>query len=182
MLACLLACRELVERYEASFRGWSQLSGELGFSDTPSGIRELRPPVGTYADDPSQNGIESALLEVDAGPIAATQHHSRLRAPARQLGCRRDQRLLPWRVISPIAPASHRSGSASSRNSTPEENCKPGVQLSAWNTAPPDISLRAMTTQAIRLEYGTALSKVCLSYCQPGVKQSAWNTAPQDIR
>ena len=36
------------------FRGWAQLSGELGLSGTPSGIRELRPPVGTSADDPSQ--------------------------------------------------------------------------------------------------------------------------------
>ena len=54
---------------EASFRGWSQLSGELRFSDTPSGVRELRPPVGTYADAPSQTGIKSALLEVDAGRL-----------------------------------------------------------------------------------------------------------------
>ena len=64
-----------------------------------------------------------------------------------------------------------------------EECCKPGVSSdSAWHTAPTDISLRAVTTQAIRLEYGTAPSKVCWSYCQPGVKLSAWNTAPQDIR
>ena len=119
--------------------------------------------MGTYADDPSQTGIESALLEVDAGPIAATQHHSRLRAPARQLGCRRDQRLLPWRVISPIAPASHRSGSASGHSSIPKENCKPGVSSdSAWHTAPTDISLRVVTTRAIRMAYTTALSKVCV--------------------
>ena len=64
-----------------------------------------------------------------------------------------------------------------------EECCKPGVSSdSAWHTAPTDISLRAVTTQAIRLEYGTAPSKVCWSYCQPGVKLPAWNTAPQDIR
>ena len=64
-----------------------------------------------------------------------------------------------------------------------KECCKPGVSSdSAWHTAPTDISLRAVTTQAIRLKYGTAPSKVCWSYCQPGVKLSAWNTAPQDIR
>ena len=53
LLACLLACRGLVEGLYP-FRGWAQLSGELGLSGTPSGIRELRPPVGTSADDPSQ--------------------------------------------------------------------------------------------------------------------------------
>ena len=91
------------------------------------------------------------------------EHHSRLRAPARQLGCRRDQRLLPWRVVSPIAPASHRSGYASGHSSIPEECCKPGVSSdSAWHTAPTDISLRAVTTRAIRMAYGTALSKVCV--------------------
>ena len=44
-----------------------------------------------------------------------------------------------------------------------EECCKPGVSSdSAWHTAPTDISLRAVTTRAIRMAYGTALSKVCV--------------------
>ena len=49
----LFVCRGLVEGL-GPFRGWAQLSGELGLSGTPSGIRELRPPVGTSAGDPSQ--------------------------------------------------------------------------------------------------------------------------------
>ena len=180
-LACLLACRGLVEGL-GPFRGWAQLSGELGLSGTPSGIRELRPPVGTSADIPSQTWrLGPPLLEFHPGS-------SRDSAPLASVGARPATGMSTGSATSSpasrdaIVPASHRSSSQSSPDSTPEGWCKPGVQLSAWNTAPPDISLRAVTTQAIRLEYGTAPSKVCCSYCQPGVELSAWNTAPQDIR
>ena len=80
-----------------------------------------------------------------APALAANQHHPRLLAPSRQLGCRQDQRLLPWRVKAPSCPrvivrvSQHRAPSVS----IPEENCKPGVRLSAWHTAPPDVSLRS---------------------------------------
>ena len=87
-----------------SFRGWAQLSGELGLSGTPGGIRELRPPVGTSADDPSQTRHRVRRYWNLTPALAATQHHSRLLAPARQLGCRRDQRLLPRRVVTRLCP------------------------------------------------------------------------------
>ena len=120
--------------------------------------------------------LSPPLLEFDA-------RSSRDSAPLASVGIRPATGMSTGLATSSLAsrdtivPASHRSRSQSSRDSTPEGWCKPGVQLSAWNTAPPDISLRAVTTQAIRLEYGTALSKVCWSYCQPGVKLSVWNTA-----
>ena len=165
MSVCMFVCLfvEGLSRDYATFRGWSQLSRELRFSERRVGIRELCTLVGTYADDPSQTGIKSALLEIDAGLIAATQRPPRLLAPARQLGCRRDQRLLPRRVDEPIVPASHRPGSR--LFATPfRGQCKPGIQLSAWHTAPPNISLRAVTTQAIRLAYGTALSRCAVDF------------------
>ena len=96
-------CRGLGEGL-GSFRGWAQLSGELGLSGTPSGIRELRPPVGTSADIPSQTWHRVRHYWNFTPALAATQHHSRLLAPARQLVCRRDQRLLPRRVVTQSCP------------------------------------------------------------------------------
>ena len=101
--AALLACRGLVEGL-GPFRGWAQLSGELGLSGTPSGIPELRPPVGTSADDPSQTWHRVRHYWNLTPALAATQHHSRLLAPARQLVRRRDQRLLPRRVVTRSCP------------------------------------------------------------------------------
>ena len=74
--------------------------------------------------------------------LAANQHHSRLLAPARQLGCRRDQRLLPWRVTAGLRPR------VIVRVPRPAANqlrgkLRTGVRLSAWHTAPPDIRSRS---------------------------------------
>ena len=141
----MFVCRGLVEGL-GPFRGWAQLSGELGLSGTPSGIRELRPPVGTSADIPSQTWrLGPPLLEIHA-------RSSRDSAPLASVGARPATGMSTGLATSSpasrdaIVPASHRSSSQSSPDSTPEGWCKPGVQLSAWNTAPPDISLRAVTT------------------------------------
>ena len=174
---CLLACRGLVEGL-GPFRGWAQLSGELGLSGTPSGIRELRPPVGTSADDPSQTWHRVRHYWNLTPALAATQHHSRLLAPARQLVCRRDQRLLPPASRDAIVPASHRSRSPSSRNSSGGklQTRYPAIRV-AYGTARhqfacsdhpgyprgirrcPEqgmLDLLSARCQAIRVEYGSA--------------------------
>ena len=84
--------------------------------------------------------------------LAATQHRPRLLAPARQLVCRRDQRLLPRRVGTPIAPANHRSGTASGYNSTPEAS--------------------ASQVTSIRVAYGSAGHQLARSD-HPGLYESA---------
>ena len=84
--------------------------------------------------------------------LAATQHRPRLLAPARQLVCRRDQRLLPRRVGTPIAPANHRSGTASGYNSIPEAS--------------------ASQVTSIRVAYGSAGHQLARSD-HPGLYESA---------
>ena len=61
--------------------------------------RELSTTVGTAGNDPSQTWQESAITGICTSPLAATQHHPRLLAPARQLVRRRDQRLRPRRFF-----------------------------------------------------------------------------------
>ena len=97
-------------------------------------------------------GIESAITGICTSPLAATQHRPRLLAPARQLVCRRDQRLLPRRVGTPIAPANHRSGTASGYNSTPEAS--------------------ASQVTSIRVAYGSAGHQLARSD-HPGLYESA---------
>ena len=123
-------------------------------------------------------GIKSAITGICTSPLAATQHRPRLLAPARQLVRRRDQRLLPRRVFNQIAPASHRSGTAvRSERIHSGGNYKPGIQPSAWNTAPPDISLFAVTTPAYlsppwarfaSLKWQTRYPAICVAYGTAG--------------
>ena len=151
MFVCLFVCRGLVEGLSL-LSGLGPASGELGISGTPSGIRELRPPVGTSADDPSQTGIKSALLEFGAGS-------SRDSAPLASVGARPATGMSTGSATSslasrgPIVPASHRSGITSGRISIPEENCEPGI----WHRVR-QASVRAVTTHGIE----SAMSKVCL--------------------
>ena len=138
LLACLLACRGLVEGL-CLLSGLCPASGELGVPGTPSGIRELRPPVGTSADDPSQTGIKSALLEFGAGS-------SRDSAPLASVGARPATGMSTGSATSSlashsrIAPASHRPSIASGRKSIPGEI--------------------ANRRQAIRVAYGAARHQV----------------------
>ena len=97
-------------------------------------------------------GIESAITGICTSPLAATQHRPRLLAPARQLVCRRDQRLLPRQVGTPIAPANHRSGTASGYNSIPEAS--------------------ASQVTSIRVAYGSAGHQLARSD-HPGLYESA---------
>ena len=140
-LACFLPGRGLVEGL-CLLSGLCPASGELGVPGTPSGIRELRPPVGTSADDSSQTWHRVRHYWNFTPALAANQHHSRLLAPARQLGCRRDQRRLPWRVTAGLRPR------VIVRVPRPATNqlrgkLRTGVRLSAWHTAPPDIRSRS---------------------------------------
>ena len=114
--------------------------------------RELSTPVGTAGNDPSQTWHRVRQDWNFAPALAATQHRPRLLAPARQLVCRRDQRLLPRRVGTPIAPANHRSGTASGYNSIPEAS--------------------ASQVTSIRVAYGSAGHQLARSD-HPGLYESA---------
>ena len=148
LLASLLACRGLVE-------GVGLLSGLVSAIRRAEVLRhagqyrELSTPVGTAGNDPSQTWHRVRHYWNLTPALAATQHRPRLLAPARQLVCRRDQRLLPRQAFNQIAPASHRSGTAvRSERIHPGGNYKPGIPPSAWHTAPLDVSLFAVTTPA----------------------------------
>ena len=138
-------------------------------------------------------GIESAITGICTSPLAATQHRPRLLAPARQLVRRRDQRLLPRRVFNPDRARESSFGYRSPVIKNPfRKNYKPGIRPSAWHTAPPDVSLYAVTTPAylsppwarfaslkwqtrypaIRVAYGTAGHQFACSD-HPGLSESA---------
>ena len=144
------------------FRGWAQLSGELGLSGTPSGIRELRPPVGTSADDPSQTGIKSALLEFGAG-------FSRDSAPLASVGARPATGMSTGSATSslasqgPIVPASHRSGSTSGPLSIPGEIAN---QVSSYlrGIQRRETSVRAVTAHGIESATGQGMPDFILRF------------------